>query len=120
MLVVPFQFILPPELLPSIDWSHGADERGSVGYFVEIVGTREGMLHRNRRKRVAFPVLPPDLQGAMINKNLRNRVPYPTRTTDVHKEIRRGIWGGYANVTLQVSTLSSASKFSHSLTVIQP
>lgn len=102
MVLFPFQFVLPVNVLPSIDWSHGSDVRGSVSYFVEIVGTREGMLHRNRRVRVAFPVLPPDYQGAVVNKSLRTRIPYPTKTTDVHKEIRRGIFGGYANVTLQV------------------
>ena len=111
VVLLPFQFVLPPNVLPSIDWSHGNDERGSVSYFVEIVGTREGMLHRNRRVRVAFPVLPPDYEGALINKSLRNRIPYPVKTFDAHKEIRRGIWGGYANVTLQVSDM-----FVHSLT----
>lgn len=100
--LVPFQFVLPPNVLPSFDWQHGRDERGSVSYFVEIVGTREGMLHWNRRVRVAFPVLPLDYQGAMVNRSLRNRVPYPTRTWETHKEMRRGIWGGYANATLQV------------------
>ncbi|TCD61739.1 hypothetical protein EIP91_007988 [Steccherinum ochraceum] len=102
MILVPFQFVLPMNVLPSIDWTHGHDIRGSVSYFIEIVGTREGALHRNRRVRVAFPVLPPDYQGAMINKNLRAHVPYPTRTTDVHKEMRRGIFGGYANATAQL------------------
>lgn len=102
VILIPFQFILPPNVLPSFDWDHGIDVRGSVSYFIEIVGVREGMLHRNRRVRVAFPVLPPDFQGAMANKSLRSRVPYPTRTADVHKDIRRGIFGGHANVTMQV------------------
>ncbi|THH28249.1 hypothetical protein EUX98_g5935 [Antrodiella citrinella] len=102
MLQIPFQFVLPPNALPSFDWNHGVDLQASISYFVEIVGVRDGMLHRNRRVRAGLAVLPPDPQGAMVNRTLRLRLPYEWRIAEAHKKIRRGIFGKYARVTAEL------------------
>ncbi|KAH8082834.1 hypothetical protein BXZ70DRAFT_588429 [Cristinia sonorae] len=99
-IAYPFSFRLPDEVLPSSFCGWGSN-RGHVTYFIKIVGVRDGMLHRNRREYVPLQVLAPDFQGAMVAKGLRQRIPYPTRTYDTHKEIRKGIFGDYSNVTLQ-------------------
>ena len=105
-LALPFRFQLPMDLQPSCSFGGlGVGWQGAVRYALEVVGARP-RLHLNRRVPSAFPVLPPDTQGA----DLRSRILADGwqggwRTTEKDMEIRKGIWGDRSQVKATVCTL---------------
>ncbi len=96
ILVLPFQFTLPSNLLPSC---HGGG--GTVGYSIEVVGVRPGF-RLNERIRCSIPVLPPNLQGAKLSRELKAGWAGDWRIIECSKNIRRGIWGDYSHVGMMV------------------
>ncbi|GJE88447.1 hypothetical protein PsYK624_045300 [Phanerochaete sordida] len=96
VLRLPFRFALPPRLPPSCSYS-GFHWEGTVGYFLEAVGERHG-LHFNRRTQIAFPVLPAEPRGANLRSVLSLGWNGGWKTLEARDEIRRGIWGDYAQV----------------------
>ena len=108
-LKLPFQFTLPPNLLPSCHYE-GFHWEGTVGYFLEAVGERHG-LHFNRRQLASFPLLPVDIQGAGLRSALSGGWSGSWRAIEQKDEIRRGIWGDYSHVQATVSVSKTATAY---------
>lgn len=101
ILTLPFRFVLPPDLLPSIDYS-AHQKRAVVGYLVEVVGERPGV-HFNRRIASPFPVLPISVQGGSLSSVLRTSGwTGGFRVYEQNEQMRRGIFGDYAHVQAKV------------------
>ena len=97
LLRFPFQFRLPPSC------HHDSYQgRGTVAYRVEAVGVREGILHRNRRVAEAISVVPADPTGAQMKQLLEAGWNGRWQAVQEEDKIRRGLWGGYAKVHVQV------------------
>ena len=75
-----------------------------MGYFIEAVGERHG-LHFNRRVQQPFPVLPAEAFGASLRSALTPGWTGGWKTFEARDEIRRGIWGDYAQVHATVSAM---------------
>lgn len=106
-LRLPFRFTLPQSLPPSFQDS-GFDWHGTVGYAIEAVGERPG-LHFNRKAHLAFPVIPHNGQGAALRSTLSGGWAGPWKTLQQKGEIRRGLWGDYSNVLVNVSVYAAAT-----------
>lgn len=102
VLRIPFEFTLPPDAPPSCHYARFG-RYGSIGYFVELVGVRSGLLARNRRTRVPIPVVPQDTEGERISASLRAPdLQVPLYASVCEKRIRRGFFGEYANCRMEV------------------
>ena len=101
ILRLPFSFALPPDLLPSCQYS-AFRRYATVGYSVEVVGSRSG-LHFNKRIMRPIPLLPYDTKGAQLRDSLQMGWAGKFSTHPFNKSIRRGIWGDYSNVSMTVS-----------------
>lgn len=104
VLRIPFVLQLPLNVQPSCQYS-GAYKKGNVGYFVEVVGVRPGFLSLNRRAMRPFAVVPNDPAGLALRNSLQAGWTGARNTIRRTDSIRRGIWGGYADVKLEVSAL---------------
>lgn len=108
ILRLPFQFKLPDILPPSCDYPcylAGSQGRGTVGYFVEVVGKRSG-LHRSRKASSVFPVIPWDTAGASVHAGLIVRGWSGNwRETRETKDIRKGFRGERSKVEVTVGYL---------------
>jgi len=133
VLRVPFQFELPIDVQPSCQYS-GFYKHAHVGYSIEAVGVRPGKFIFNRRVMKPFPVVAPDAAGAGIKRSLTPMWCGDWTSIKRSDNIRRGLWGGYSNVkmelqipainifplftpipiTLQVTTLTKQMKFDES------
>lgn len=80
-----------------------------VSYIVVAVGVREGTFHRNRRVAQKISVVPPDPSGAQVRGPLLEGWNGRWECVKAEDKIRRGIWGGYGTVQVQVCLLSSLS-----------
>ena len=100
ILRLPFKFALPSHLPPSCDFT-GYQKSGTIGYFVEVVGKRD-LLHMDKRVLIAFPVIQQDTEGAQLKELFMNGWQGSWRTIGGQRDIRRGIWGDYANVKVTV------------------
>lgn len=100
ILSLPFRFILPDQLLPSCEYN-GGRRSGAVAYSIEVVGTRSG-LHFNKRIQRPLALLPPDQKGAELSRQLRSGWTGPWRTVRFTRSVRKGIWGSYSHVTMNV------------------
>lgn len=101
VLRLPFEFLLPLNAQPSCKYS-GVAREGDVSYFIEAVGVRSGLLSRNRRVSKPFAVVPPDPTGLELRKSLLSGWSGPLNTISKSKNIRRGIWGSYAEIKAEV------------------
>lgn len=103
ILRIPFEFPTDPFSPPSCQYD-AFSRHGRIGYYIEAVGTRSGVLSRNRRARVAISFVPQDVEGEGLASRLQaNEPPVPLTPFVVKKQIRRGFFGEYANATIEVS-----------------
>jgi hypothetical protein len=105
ILRIAFQFALPQGLPPSCDFS-GYEKSGTVGYFIEVVGQRDG-LHFDRRILRAFAVVPSNPEGAQLRAAFQSGWTGPWTAAVEQREIRRGIWGDYSHVKMTVSNTTT-------------
>ncbi|KAI0345935.1 hypothetical protein BDW22DRAFT_1353570 [Trametopsis cervina] len=96
-LKLPFTFTLPENLLPSCQYG-GGGRMGTVGYFIQVVGKRPGVLRINDRQGSPFPVIQSLSAGAQMREALRQGWQGRWKTITDEKEIRRGLWGDYSRV----------------------
>lgn len=103
-LRIPFRFELPRNVLPSCQYTSTSDVHASVGYFIELVGKRPGILMLNKRIVKPFPVVAPDSVGARIRNALNLKRDWSGEWETISKEahIRRGLWGEFSNVKAEV------------------
>ncbi|EIN12606.1 hypothetical protein PUNSTDRAFT_49905 [Punctularia strigosozonata HHB-11173 SS5] len=103
-LTFPFDYQLPSRLLPSFH-AKGGNGYGNITYFVEVVGSRPGLLHRSRRVRSLFSVLP---VGSREHDEVRRSLTrgwgaaMPWKACTRSKSIREGVWGGYSQVDVNL------------------
>ncbi|KAH8082826.1 hypothetical protein BXZ70DRAFT_900966 [Cristinia sonorae] len=103
VLRIPFEFKIPLNAPPSCHYD-AMSKHGRVGYFVELVGARQGVLAKSRRVVRPISVVPEDLQGEQVVMALRGLdTPLALQTKVAEKKIRRGIFGEYANTRLELS-----------------
>ncbi|KAI0683446.1 hypothetical protein BC835DRAFT_1423249 [Cytidiella melzeri] len=96
-LKLPFTFTLPSELIPSCEFNVYR-KRGSVRYFIQVVGQRPGIWRFNERHLTPFMLLPPLPAGAELREAIRRGWQGPWTTITEEKDIRRGIWGERSHV----------------------
>lgn len=100
----PFQLQLPPNLPPSFHYSH-MNRKVAISYSLEIVGSRHGLFHANRRIRKIFSVVPA-ATGYELNANAALRQgPWggPWKPISYSREIRHGIFGDHSQAKMEVS-----------------
>ena len=96
ILRLPFRFVLPTEnVLPSCQFDNKLDLSAKVIYWVEVLGRRTG-LHFNKRIPRPFPVLPANSTGAELSHILRTGWTGQWQDIIETRQIRKGMWGGYA------------------------
>ncbi|KAJ3488296.1 hypothetical protein NLI96_g2951 [Meripilus lineatus] len=100
ILRVPFQFNLPVELHPSFEYN-AAYKNAIIGYFIEVVGARKGTFNANRRIIRPFAVVRDDPEGASIRSALQKGWSQEWTTTERFAKIRKGLWGGHADVRME-------------------
>lgn len=101
ILRIPFQFLLPLDVQPSCKYG-GISKDGDVSYLIEAVGVRNGLLSLNRRVSKPFAVVPPDPVGLELRKSLLSGWTGPLRTISKSENMRRGVWGSYAESKAEV------------------
>ena len=101
VLRIPFTLQLPLDVQPSCQYS-GVYKKANVAYFIEVVGVRPGFLTSNRRVMRPFAVVPNDPTGLSLRETLQAGWTGKRDTTRRTGSIRRGIWGGYADVKMEV------------------
>ncbi len=69
---------------------------------VEAVGVRDGTFSFNRRVAEALSIVPADPAGAQIRQPLQTGWNGRWQAVQEDDQIRRGLWGGYAKVHVQV------------------
>lgn len=114
VLRLPFQLQLPVDVQPSCQFS-GVYKKAYVAYFLEVVGVRTGVLSANRRVMRPFAVVPNDISGANLRCSLQSGWTGAYDTLERFEKIRRGLWGGYADVEMEVSVLKFFVSFHHSI-----
>ncbi|KAI8989923.1 hypothetical protein BD414DRAFT_460256 [Trametes punicea] len=103
-LRIPFRLQLPLDLPPSFSYA-GLGRTASVRYSLTAVGTRPGTFHFNRRVRVPLAIVQKDTAGVRVREKLQDMtvgLGYPWRTMRREEKIRRGLWGDYATVQVQL------------------
>ncbi|KAF7315033.1 Arrestin-N domain-containing protein [Mycena indigotica] len=98
----PFQLPLPPNLPPSFHYSH-SNHTVTVSYSIEVVGSRHGVFHANRRVRKIFSVVPAaspwELNTTAAIKQGWNG---PWKPQTIKKEIRHGLFGDHSEATMEL------------------
>ena len=119
ILRIPFQLQLPLDVQPSFHMS-GFYKKGVVGYFVEAVGVRKGILVNNRRIVKPLAVVPNDPSGAVLRESLQVGWTGVFDTVERFEKIRKGLWGGYADVKIEVGRpeLYHMDSLSHHLSFV--
>lgn len=87
---------------PSFSYEHRG-VTGSVLYTVSAVGSRAGIFQPNRRSTYDLEVVPADPNGSMIADGLRNGWQGEWTKRRTVDRIRKGFWGEYANVEMEVN-----------------
>ncbi|KZT12732.1 uncharacterized protein LAESUDRAFT_639836, partial [Laetiporus sulphureus 93-53] len=101
-LTMPFSLELPESVPPSFDISYpGVD--ATIRYFVEIIGVRPGALRTNFRSQHPLAVVSPDPVGAQVRTGLRSGWNGPWKVITENKRIRRGFWGEFADVSVELA-----------------
>ncbi|TBU42929.1 hypothetical protein BD309DRAFT_961800 [Dichomitus squalens] len=101
ILRIPFSFTLPNELPPSFSYRPRlAHYIADVRYSVTAVGVRKGLFHFNKRHRVPLAVLPKDDRGALMKEAY---VTTGWKTFTKEEKIRRGLWGEYSTVHVELA-----------------
>ncbi|KAI0677776.1 hypothetical protein C8Q78DRAFT_110275 [Trametes maxima] len=104
---IPFRLEVPPDAPPSFKYSSFKKSgSGSIRYAVTAVGVRPGALHLNRRARVPLALVPRDIEGLRVRERLsalEGEQVAQWRTATKEEKIRRGLWGDYSTVQVQLS-----------------
>ena len=103
---LPFRFVLPQEMLPSCEYTHKRRYSGIVAYSIEVVGIRPGVLQQRKRITQALRIIPHSALGAELRYTLRVGWTGETTSWRAQKNIRKGVWGGYANVDMLVRVVA--------------
>ncbi|KAJ7655687.1 hypothetical protein DFH06DRAFT_481925 [Mycena polygramma] len=109
VLVLPFHFKLPDNLPPSFHLSVLHHE-AVISYTLEVVGTRPGLLRRDRVIRKVFPLLPAASPAQILAKSsLKQGWDGAWRSVFFEQKMRYGIWGehSHARVEVQIPNLTS-------------
>ncbi|KAJ7270104.1 hypothetical protein B0H12DRAFT_1009112 [Mycena haematopus] len=103
VLSCPFSIQLPPNLPPSFHYSHSA-RTVAVSYSIEVVGSRHGLFHANRRVRKIFSVVPA-ANGYELNATaaLRQGWNGPWKPYVNSRELRHGILGDYSEAKMELT-----------------
>ncbi|KAJ7935255.1 hypothetical protein B0H13DRAFT_2649970 [Mycena leptocephala] len=112
-LVCPFQIQLPQVLPPSFHYSHHA-HTVAISYSIEVVGSRHGLFHSDRRVRKIFSIVPAASQGELqTNVALRQGWNGQWKRVSNNRELRHGLFGDHseAMVELVVPDLPSYPMF---------
>jgi len=109
VLVLPFQFKLPDNLPPSFHLSVLHHE-AVISYTLEVVGSRPGLLRRDRIIRKIFPVLPAASPAQILAKSsLKQGWDGAWRTIFLEQKMRYGLWGDYSHAGAEVKIPNLAS-----------
>ncbi|KAF7296078.1 Arrestin-N domain-containing protein [Mycena kentingensis (nom. inval.)] len=109
ILPLPFEFTLPDNLPPSFTFSL-PQQQAQISYTIEIVGSRRGLLRKDRRVRKTFAVLPAASPAQLEAKtSLKQGWNGPWKATVLEQKLRPGIWGDYAHARVEVKTPNMAS-----------
>ncbi|KAF8146937.1 hypothetical protein K438DRAFT_1868299 [Mycena galopus ATCC 62051] len=106
----PFRFTLPEDLPPSFCYGKYSPPDATVKYSLQVVGTRPGVFHRNRRISRVFLVMPAASESQLLaRESLRQGWAGPWKVTSQDAKVRQGIWGDYSHVyaTLSLPDLPS-------------
>ncbi|KAJ7503092.1 hypothetical protein B0H11DRAFT_1987778 [Mycena galericulata] len=98
----PFQLQLPPNLPPSFHHSQ-VNRKVAISYSLEVIGSRHGLFHANRRIRRIFSVVPA-ATALELNANaaLRQGWGGPWKPISTNREIRHGIlFGDHSQVKME-------------------
>ena len=97
---VPFRLIIPERIPPSFSyWT--IFEGTHVRYSVAAVGVRKGALTLNKKHLIPLPILPRDDAGAAVKDAYAS---YGWKTFTAEDKIRKGLWGDYSKVHVEVRT----------------
>ncbi|KAK7039609.1 arrestin-N domain-containing protein [Favolaschia claudopus] len=102
----PFRFTIPENLPPSFCYCEKWMSRPSatVRYSLEVVGTRPGVFHRNRRVQRVFLVMPAATASQLEQaETMRQGWSGPWKGNPAEDKIRQGIWGDYSHVSATLS-----------------
>ncbi|KAJ3474845.1 hypothetical protein NLI96_g12225 [Meripilus lineatus] len=102
VLRLPFRIPLPQNAPPSCQYS-GPRKTGEISYFVEVVGVRPSMFSMNIREKRSFNVVPRDPAGLLIRAALESGFVGPTKTITSDMHIRKGMWGKYSRVNMELT-----------------
>ncbi|KAJ7072712.1 hypothetical protein C8F01DRAFT_258612 [Mycena amicta] len=98
----PFQLPLPPNLAPSFHYSHN-NRAVTISYSIEVVGSRHGLFHANRRIRKIFSVVPAASPWELnATASLRQGWQGPWKPYTIKKEIRHGLFGDHSEATMEL------------------
>ncbi|RPD67563.1 hypothetical protein L226DRAFT_499814 [Lentinus tigrinus ALCF2SS1-7] len=100
-LRVPFSFKLPDALPPSFRYDI-LEESATIRYALTAVGVRKGLLNFNKKYYTPIAVLPRDDVGAKIREDAQREV-RPWKKYEREERIRKGLWGDYAKVKVELS-----------------
>ena len=98
MLRIPFSFTLPSQLPPSFQY-RGIGQSGTIRYALTAVGVRKGLLSLNKRHCHPLAVVPKDQLGKRLKADL---AVHGWKTFSKEERIRKGLWGEYSKVTVEV------------------
>ncbi|KAJ7125251.1 hypothetical protein C8R44DRAFT_782703 [Mycena epipterygia] len=102
VLACPFQLQLPETLPPSFHHAH-FNRKVAISYSLEVVGTRHGLFHGNRRIRKIFSVVPaasgPELDASAT---LRQGWGGPWKPVANNREIRHGLFGDHSQAKIEI------------------
>ena len=99
ILHLPFRFRLSDNIPPSFHY-RAWQKSAYVFYELSAVGVRPGTFQFNRKQRMPLAVVPKDEVGVQ----LRERIPsLGWRKGEKVEKIRKGLWGDYATVHVEVS-----------------
>ncbi|KAJ7072714.1 hypothetical protein C8F01DRAFT_258665 [Mycena amicta] len=102
ILALPFEFQLPETLPPTFHFSVPHHE-ALISYSVEIVGSRPGLLRKDRRIRKTFPVLPAASPAQIAaKKSLKQGWNGAYKTTVLEQRLRQGVWGDFSHARVEV------------------
>lgn len=119
VLRIPFALTLPVQLPPSFIYSR-IFEKAMIRYSVSAVGARKGLFTPNKKHRVPLAVLPRDTAGAEIRAE---NATHTMKTTSKEDHIRKGLWGDYSKVRVElalpdIAVLPLFSDIPYAITVI--
>ncbi|KAJ7647779.1 hypothetical protein FB45DRAFT_734501 [Roridomyces roridus] len=100
----PFQLRLPPNLPPSFHY-HQFSRSVAITYSIEVVGSRHGLLHANRRVRKVISVVPAASEWELgAASALRQGWAGPWKPFSNNKDVRHGILiGEHSQVKMELT-----------------